>query len=131
MRKLALIFLTFTLPVLTGCGNPHEKLAANAIAILTEVADALSAIQDSASAEAAKAGLKSLGERWRANERELAEGKPPTTRDLAKIGKKYGAQFDAAVKRYLAEARRVQKIEGGKDALQELGELKGGPALPK
>jgi hypothetical protein len=127
MRSLILILIGGVLLFPTGCGNPHESLTISAIAILTEIADELSKIKDKASAEAAAPRLKELGGRWRANERRMVSEKPLSRRDMAALNKEYGGQLESATKRYLAELARVQRIEGGAEALRQLGELKGRP----
>jgi hypothetical protein len=47
------------------------------------------------------------------------------------LDKKYGGQLEEALKRYLAEVARVQHVEGGEQALHELGELTGRPGQGK
>jgi hypothetical protein len=131
MRRTILICCTWGILSLTGCGDSHESQVANAIAILKDIADELSTIKDSASAEAAQPRLKELGGRWRANERRVAEHQRPTKRQMAALEKKYGAQLEAAMKRYFAEVARVQRVDGGPAALHELGEVKGKSHLHK
>lgn len=131
MRRTILVLCAFSILPLLGCGDSHESLAANAIAILKDIADELSTIKDSATSEAAQPRLKELGNRWRANERRVAEYKPPTTREMATLEKQYGAQLESAMKRYFAEVARVRRIEGGADALRELGEVKQKAHAPK
>jgi hypothetical protein len=125
MRRLIPMLFGFAL-LLPGCGNPHEKLAENAIAILKDIADELSAIRDPATAEAAVPRLKELGGRWRANERRMTQARGPSVRDLKELDKKYGGQLEEAMKRYFIEVARVKKIDGGDQALAALGELKAG-----
>jgi hypothetical protein len=112
----------------SGCSDSHESLTAEAIQILRETADVLSGIQDSASAEAAKPRLKELGGRWRENERQRANKRIPA-RELAKLEREYGAQLESAMKRYLEQVRRVQRVDGGEEALRALGEVKPQPPL--
>ena len=124
-------FLALGLLFVAGCGNPHEARATEAIAILGGIADELSKITDASSAEAAKDRLAELGDRWRDNERKQAKQKPPTSREMAALVKKYGAQFESANSRYDSERNRVKKIEGGPDALAALGNLTGQPVFPR
>jgi hypothetical protein len=126
MRSFILALIAVALLLPTGCGNPHEALVVNAIAILKEIADELSSIKDAASAEAAGPRLKELGGRWRANERRLVGEKPLSMRDMAALNKEFGGQYEEATKRYLAELARVQGIESGPEALRHLGDLKAG-----
>jgi hypothetical protein len=136
MRRIAghaIVSLPIALGLLflSGCGNPHEARATEAIAILESMADELSKVTDAASAEAAKPRLAELGDRWRENERKQRKQKPPTTREMAALLKKYGAQFDSANSRYDSERNRVKKIEGGAEAIAALGDLTGQPVLPR
>ena len=126
MRRLIPMLFGFTFLLLSGCGDPHEKMAENAIAILKDIADELSTIRDPATAEAAVPRLKELGGRWRANERRMTKSRGPSVRDLKELDKNYGGQLEEAMKRYFIEVARVQKIDGGQQALAALGELKGG-----
>jgi hypothetical protein len=116
-----------SLLLLGGCSNPHEARATEAIAILGSIGDELSQVTDAASAEAAKPRLAELGDRWRDNDRKQNSLKPLTTREMAKLGEKYGAQFESAMKRYDSERNRVKQINGGEEALQALGDLTGQP----
>lgn|SRR5262245_16706316 len=108
---------------LNGCSDSHESLTVEAIQILKETADVLSGIKDSASAEAAKPRLKELGGRWRNNQQRRAK-KPVKARELAKLEREYGAQLESAMKRYFEQVLRVKRVDGGEDALRELGEVK-------
>ena len=129
----AAVTFSFALGLLLvgGCTNPHEARATEAIAILESIANELSTITDSASAEAAKPRLAELGDRWRDNDHRQTKQRPPTTREMAAIMKKYGAQFQSANDRYDSERNRVKKIEGGPDALAALGNLTGQPVLSR
>ncbi|HMF14998.1 MAG TPA: hypothetical protein VKE94_21930 [Gemmataceae bacterium] len=125
-RRVALaLFSTVGLLCGSGCGNPHEERAVEAIAILGSISDELSKITDAASVEAAKPRLEELGNRWRANERKQSSLKPPGRREMAELAKKYAAQLDSAVNRYDSERKRVKKIDGGPEALAALGNLTG------
>src|SRR5262249_52564917 len=101
----------------------HESLTKDAIAIMNETADVLATIKDSACADAAKSKLKGLGERWRENHQRRAAKKSIAAKELARLEKQYGAQTEAATKRYLAEVVRVRKVDGGEEALRELGDV--------
>jgi hypothetical protein len=114
-----------------GCSESNESLAAEAIAILKDIADELSTIKDPPSAEAAKPQLKTLGDRWRDNQRRRSKSKTMSSREMAVLERKYGPQLESALKRYLAEVARVRRIEDGEDALNELGDIKGHPQFPK
>ena len=127
MRSCFLFGLWMSCSLLLGCGSSHESLAANAIDTLKEIADVLARIRDPKSADAAKPQLQMLGERWRNNEMRRKSEKPPSPREITRLEKSYGPQMDAAMKRYLAEVARVQRIDGGNVALGELGEVKRNP----
>jgi hypothetical protein len=107
----------------SGCGDSHESLTKDAIAILNETADVLSTIKDPASADAAKPKLKELGQRWRDNHQRRAAKKSIAAKELARLERQYGAQTEAATKRYLAEVLRVERVDGGEEALHELGDV--------
>ena len=124
MRRFLPIFSGIPCVFLLGCAYTHEQLAENAIAVLKDIADELSAIRDPAGAEAAIPRLKELGSQWRANERRMAKTKSPSTRALKELDKKYGGQLEEAMKRYFIEVARVKKIDGGEQALAALGEVK-------
>jgi hypothetical protein len=109
--------------LVTGCSDSHESLTRDAIAIMNETADVLATIKDSASADAAKSKLKGLGERWRDNHQRRAAKKSIAAKELVRLEKHYGAQTEAATKRYLAEVLRVRKVDGGEEALRELGDV--------
>jgi len=107
----------------SGCGDSHESLTKQSISITTEAADVLSSIKDPASADAAKPKLKELGERWRDNQQRRAALKKIAVKELTRLEREYGAQSQAAVKRYLAEVVRVKTVDGGEEALRELGDV--------
>jgi hypothetical protein len=116
---------------LSGCSESHESLAAEAISILKDIADELSKIEDPASAEAAKPKLKTLGDRWRDNRQRRRNSKALSPKQMAVLEREYGPQLESALKRYLAEVARVQRVDGGEEALGELGEIKGHPEVSK
>jgi hypothetical protein len=123
MRHLFIVLVLIVCLAPAGCGSPNEELAKDSIDLLKEIADELSTIKDSASAEAAAPRLRELGDRWRANKHRINEQKGTDQREMKALEKKYGGQFEAAVNRYFLEVARIERIEGGKKALSELGRL--------
>jgi hypothetical protein len=117
LAALALLVLA------SGCSDSHESLTKDAIAVVNETADVLATIKDSPTADAAKPKLKELGDRWRDNQQRRAAKKRISAKELARLERQYGAQMEAATKRYLAEVVRVRKVDGGEEALRELGEV--------
>jgi hypothetical protein len=115
----------------SGCSDSQESLTKEAIAIMNDTADVLATIKDGASADAAKQKLKELGERWRDNHQRRAAKKSIATKELARLERQYGAQTEAATKRYLAEVVRVRKVDGGEEALRELGDVQPNVRLGK
>jgi len=126
MKRVLILVAAVALPCsLSGCGgDTRSSLMKQLVATVNEVADTLATIKDQASAEAAKPKLKALGERYRDIDKRGKALKEPTPEEKTALEKEYAEPLKSAYGRLLSEMLRVAFVPGGKEALQEMGEIK-------
>ena len=125
MKKVAFaVVALFPLFALSGCGKDnYESLRKQQVATVKEAADLLATIKDKETAEKAKPRLKQLGDRWRDLQKRMDALPSPSAEEEARTKRLYEDEFNGARGRFLAESIRVAFVPGGKEALQEMGEI--------
>lgn len=124
MKHAAWLAVALTVPALTGCGREsHDSLRKQQTQTVTEAAAALAAATDSATVEAARPKLKTVSERWRDVEKRQGALPVPTPEQAAELQRKYEAELTAARQRFADEAVRVAALPGGKQTLDEVGDI--------
>lgn len=108
-----------------------EKLVKEMVGTLERVAQTLSEIKDKDTADAARPQLRKSGEEFLALRKE-AETLPPPPKDVKdRLAKLYRGKLEAVQKKILAEVVRVQRVPGGREALEDLGAILGKKAEKK
>ena len=108
---------------LSGCAADNiESVRTQQVATAKEAVDVLASIKDAESAVKAKPKLKDLGNRWRALEKRF-DALPPASAEEFARAKSLKAELDGLVLVYVGEAIRVAFVPGGREALNEIGEL--------
>lgn len=108
-RAFAVAGLAAVLAFAAGCdsGPTHESVTKDSLAAMEEMTTALKAVQDEASAAAAKPKLQAIGERMRKlKEQSDKLGKPSADAD-ATIKKEYEPRMRKAMSDLLGETMRV------------------------
>jgi hypothetical protein len=112
MRKL-LVPLLAAVAAVGGCSSQRnaDELTAELMTVLNAMESALAAVNDPASAEAAKPRLQELGVRFRALREKIS--KAPVEGDGSMLKEKHAAQFADALGRVERQIQRLEKVEGG------------------
>lgn len=124
--KKALFGLVAVFPILalSGCGKESfESVRKQQTATVKEAADLLATIKDKESAEKAKPRLKQLGERWRDLQKRMDALPSPSAEEEARTKRLYEDEFQGAKARFGKQWLRVLLVPGGKEALDEIGEI--------
>ncbi len=118
------VLALFPLVALSGCARESfESIRKQQVATAKEAADLLGTIKDKETAEKAKPRLKQLGERWRDLQKRMDALPSPSAEEEARTKRLYEDEFEGAKARFAKEWLRVLFVPGGKDALDEIGEL--------
>jgi hypothetical protein len=121
--KKTLLALAVLLP-LSGCGRDNfESLRKQQVATAKEAADLLSIIKDKETADKAKPRLKQLGDRWRDLQKRMDALPSPSAEEELRAKRLYEDEFEGAKTRFVKEYLRVLFVPGGKEALDEIGEI--------
>lgn len=114
----------FLLVALNGCGKESfESVRKQQTATVKEAADLLGTIKDKETAEKAKPRLKQLGERWRDLQKRMDALPSPSAEEEARTKRLYEDEFEGAKTRFAKEYFRVIFVPGGKEVLDEIGEI--------
>jgi hypothetical protein len=88
---------------------------------MTEIANLLATVQDQASADKARARLKSdINPRIQDLVKRNKEGGQPSLEWQLKMAEKYGPETQAASQKILLESQRVATVPGGPAVIQDL-----------
>lgn len=102
-----------------------EKLVKGMVGTLERISQSLAEIKDRETADAARPILRKSGEDFLAL-RKQAETLPPPPKEVKdRLAKLYRGKLEAVQKKILAEVVRVQRLPGGREALEELGTVLG------
>jgi hypothetical protein len=113
----------FLCVALAGAGENADMLTQEIIKQMNNTADVLTAIKDKASADSARPKLRDIAGKMKTL-KEKADKFKTTKAQQAELQKKYKTQIEAAQKRLVAEAIRLQTVDGAADALKELEAVK-------
>lgn len=102
---LVMISLCF---VAAGCGDSHEKVAADSIPVLRDMAATIETIKDEASAKAAKPKLEAIAKKMKSLKERRNKLPAPTEADIKAMLEKYGDEMEAIQRRMLAGMMTIQ-----------------------
>jgi hypothetical protein len=125
MKRLAGRWAVLLL-LLTGSGcarDSLESLRKQQVETVNDAVHVLVDIRNNESAVKAKPALKRLGDKWRDLEKRMAALPELSAEDQARA-KSSTEQLDGLIVRFLTESLRVAFVPGGKEALNEIGEVK-------
>ena len=108
---------------IAGAGENADMLTQEIIKQMNTTADVLTAIKDKVSADSARPKLRDIAGMMKTL-KEKADKLKTTKEQQAELQKKYKTQIEAAQKRLVAEAIRLQTVDGAADALKELEAVK-------
>jgi hypothetical protein len=121
-QALALMSVLFLLTC-TGCGGDSaDKVADDTVSIMNEMATVMESVKDEASAKAANAKLRDLGERMKAlkaRQDKLAL----TPEQKIEMEKKYKDKLEPVLQKLLGEAMRISfdpKLKPAMDGLEDV-----------
>jgi hypothetical protein len=123
MNALHFVCLLLPLPSQTPPApekDSHEALVAEMIQALGKAADVLETVKDKKTAAEARPRLREVGQSMQGLKKRSDKLGKPSPEKEAELKKKYKDKLEAQVKRLTEQAIRVGKVEGGKEALQEL-----------
>jgi hypothetical protein len=107
MRTATMFCLTAAVFLLAGCGDTRDNLMEQNLALMNEFGDVLASVKDEASAKAAEARIKSIGERLEAlRKRSDALGKISADEEKALKGR-WEAKAQASGERMFKEMGRI------------------------
>ena len=134
MNALHFVCLLLPLPGQTPPAaekDSHEALVAEMIQALGKTIDLLETVKDKKTAAEARPRLREAGQGMRALQQRSAKLGKPSPEKEEELKKKYEDKLKALFKRLTEQVTRVAKVEGGKEALQELSRGQNGPAKDK
>jgi hypothetical protein len=106
-----------------GEAASFEAVLKDMIATMDKLSATLSGVKDEATAKAARPELQKNAEHFVAVRKKSETVRPPTKEEKERLEKEYRPKLFESQKKLFGEIARVRTIPGGKDALQELGEL--------
>ena len=113
--------------VLVGVGfavgaqdSPYEQALQQVVESFDKIGVTLKTIVDEESAAAAKPDLRKSAASFLEARAKAAKMPPPEKVEKVRLEKLYKPKLEAAMKKMFTEARRVEAIPGGKDALKEI-----------
>ena len=98
----------------------YEEVLQSLLGNLKQIAKTLESVTDEATGEAARPELKKQTEEFKATRKKSEELAPPAPETRDRISKKHQPEFEKARKELIAQMARVQRVPGGKAALQEI-----------
>ena len=129
LRCLGLSLLLPTLGFAQDGDAKFEEVLQGLLGNLKQITKTLESVTDEATGEAARPELKKQAEEFKATRKKSEELAPPVQETRDRISKKYQPEFEKARKELIAQMARVQRVPGGKGALQEIRSVleKGAP----
>ncbi len=122
MKKLAILSICLASLILLGCGDSYETLRKKQLETVIEANWVLTGIKDRVTAEGAKAKLKTLGDQWRSLAARMEKVK--STEAERKQALSLNQQLTQEIIKFTGQSIRVVLIPGGKEALEQIGDLK-------
>ena len=107
MQRSLAFGVLLLLVVCPGCGDSHEKLAAENLSVMKEMNSILDGVKDEATATSAKSKLKSLAEKM--NDINLRESKltAPTEAEMNTLQTKYGKEMEDVARKFQSNMMRI------------------------
>ena len=100
--------------------SPYEETLKQAIEGFEKIGATLRKIDDEASAAAAKPELRKSADAFLDARAKAAKMQPPEKAEKVRLEKQYKPKLEEAMKKMFTEVRRVEFIDGGKEALREI-----------
>ena len=121
IRKLGILSIACFAVLLVGCGkSKHEKAMEEMVAVLNEMADIMSTIEDEETAQAAQSEMNALAGRMQKLS-QLKTTDTPSHEELAELEKKYMPQIQKAMERFMQESLRLMMLDGmDESAMQDM-----------
>ena len=120
MKSRITIASLVMLMVCAGCGDSHEKVAADKVSTGNEMLAILQSIKDESSAAAAKDKFKALEAKVKAIQEREAKLGVPSDAELKKVGEKYQKEHAELQAKMMSEFMRIASIPGIDKSLDEL-----------
>jgi len=106
--------------VSAGEGSAYEKSLMQVLDSFNKIGATLQKIVDEESATAAKLDLRKAADSFVEARAQAEKMQPPEKDEKVRLEKLFKAKLDESMKKMAAEARRVELLPGGKDALKEI-----------
>jgi hypothetical protein len=103
-----------------GEGSVYEKSLQQVLDSFDKIGVSLKTIVDEESAMAAKPELRKAADNFVAARAKADKLQPPEKDEKVRLEKKFKAKLEESMKKMFTEARRVELIPGGKEALKEI-----------
>jgi len=107
MKTLFSITSLLILTLCSGCGDTHESLTRDTLAIMKEMNGILDGVKDSASAKSAKPKLESLMKDMKAIQARQEKLPTPTEADLKAMESAHGKEMEEVQQKFIANMLRV------------------------
>ncbi|HVT89333.1 MAG TPA: hypothetical protein VHD56_10805 [Tepidisphaeraceae bacterium] len=107
MKRMLVLTSVIMLMVCTGCGDSHEKLAAESISTMKELIATLDNVKDEASANSAKSTLKSLMDKMNSINLRQSKLPAPSEAEIKAMEAKYGKEMEELARKLQANMMRV------------------------
>jgi hypothetical protein len=106
-----------------GDAASFEAVLKDMLATMDKLTATLSGVKDEATAKAARPELQKEAQHFVAVRKTSETIRPPTKEEKERLEKEYRPKMFESQKKLFGEIARVRTVPGGKEALQELGEL--------
>src|SRR5947207_1608670 len=103
--------------------SPYEKALLQVLDSFDKIGAKLKSIEDADSAAAAKPDLRKAADQFVEARAKATKLPPPEKDEKTRLEKLYRPKLDESMKKLIVEARRVEQIPGGKDALKEIADV--------
>jgi hypothetical protein len=128
MRVMSSVLVCGLALALVGCGDSHEKIVADQVAVLSEMNDVLGGVTDEASVEAAKPKFEALGERAESINTRAEKLAAPSEEQVQAIREKHNEPFQKEIGRMMANMTRLADKPEVVVAVQNaMPDVQGGP----
>lgn len=125
MRTTWTISALLVVASLAACAqdSPYETALKQVLDSFDKIGAKLKTIEDADTAAAAKPDLRKAADQFVEARTKAAKLPQPEKAEKVRLEKIYRPKIDESMKKLLIEARRVEQIPGGKEALKEISEV--------